>query len=380
MSDTDYFEAKPRRAVGLEEIKAVLLPMNASERVKNALIDKGIQFTQYDVTDVNARRDIIEKIDDVSFSRKRNLIDMYTETQYNDFGWVRANELVTYRQWADFDHKFENMTEEVKRNQTRDGEYMIAVNDMKDKKFGVDNVIIFAKGTPLHPVVTKIIKINLENETEIEFIREVIYEGKFDDTENAVFESVYGEGYFEEYHLRDVDDYQTYKRKRGASNGGEEGDGTAGNNRTLQDGRRDTLSDSNDGKSDSEGDDGRRARVRSYWEDRVNGIGKGQSIQKSVSGTASINRRADSADGRGLSDDSLSPRNGRGGSEVCRVGGEQIGRRQIAGDGNGNSAGGGPSGKRSNGLKLSGEERHFCKKVDRCRYIWHSKADKKGCG
>ena len=122
MSDTDYFEAKPRRAVGLEEIKAVLLPMNASERVKNALIDKGIQFTQYDVTNVNARRDIIEKIDDVSFSRKRNLIDMYTETQYNDFGWVRANELVTYRQWADFDHKFENKTEEIKRRRTKNGE------------------------------------------------------------------------------------------------------------------------------------------------------------------------------------------------------------------------------------------------------------------
>ena len=154
MSDTDYFEAKPRRAVGLDEIEVVLLPMDASERVQNALIDKGIQFTQYDATDVNARRDIIEKIDDVSFSRKRNSIDMYTETQYNNFGWARANEVVTYRQWADFDHKFENMTEEVKRNQTRDGEYMIAVNDMKDKKFGVDNVIVFAKGTPLHPMVT----------------------------------------------------------------------------------------------------------------------------------------------------------------------------------------------------------------------------------
>ena len=48
---------------------------------------------------------------------------------------------------------------------------MIAVNDMNDKKFGVDNVIVFAKGTPLHPVVTKIIEINLEYETLIEDIR-----------------------------------------------------------------------------------------------------------------------------------------------------------------------------------------------------------------
>ena len=71
MSDTDYFEAKPRRAVGLDEIRAVLLPNTASERVKNALTDKGIQYTQYDATDVNARRDLIEKMENVRFSRRR---------------------------------------------------------------------------------------------------------------------------------------------------------------------------------------------------------------------------------------------------------------------------------------------------------------------
>lgn len=68
---TTYFEAKPRRAVGLDEIKAVLLPNTASERVKTALTDKGIQYTQYDATDVNARRNLIEKMENVRFSRRR---------------------------------------------------------------------------------------------------------------------------------------------------------------------------------------------------------------------------------------------------------------------------------------------------------------------
>ena len=56
----------------------------------------------------------------------------------------------------------------------------------------------------------------------------------------------------------------------------------------------------------------------------------------------------------------------------------QIGRRQIAGDGNGNSAGGGPSGKGSNGLKSNGEgnvplQNNSVNTVD-------SKSDKKCCG
>ena len=70
---TTYFEAKPRRAVGLDEIKAVLLPNTASERVKTALTDKGIPYTQYDAADVNARRDLIEKIENVRFSRRRKI-------------------------------------------------------------------------------------------------------------------------------------------------------------------------------------------------------------------------------------------------------------------------------------------------------------------
>lgn len=35
---TEYFEAKPRRAVGLDEIKAVLIPSNASKELKTALL------------------------------------------------------------------------------------------------------------------------------------------------------------------------------------------------------------------------------------------------------------------------------------------------------------------------------------------------------
>ena len=260
---TTYFEAKPRRAVGLDEIKAVLLPNTASERVKTALTDKGIQYTQYDAADVNARRDLIEKMENVRFSRRSNSVDMYTQEQYNDFGWARANEVLTYRQWSDFNHKFENMTEEVKRNQTRDGEYMIAVNDMEGKKFGVDNVIIFAKGTSLHPVVTRIIKINLHNESDIELVRGDIYEWEKRGSAFAsdAYARVYGEEILDITYAKDYRYYREYSGEMGASGGREEGGGTAGNNRTQRNGRGDTRGDSDDG---NKGDKGRFSRVRSF--------------------------------------------------------------------------------------------------------------------
>lgn len=242
---TTYFEAKPRRAVGLDEIKAVLLPNTASERVKTALTDKGIPYTQYDATDVNARREIIEKMENIRFSRK---LDTYTKKQYNDFGWVRANNILTYRQWSDFNHKFENMTEEVKRRQTKNGEYMIAVNDMKDKKFGVDNVIVFAKGTPLHPVVTKIIEINLEYETLIEAIREFIYEHE-GNIDKGVFDGM----------------LQIYNSKDFAHSTQQSGRGQAIEiDSPLRNGRRGTRSDSDDGDDGNKGGTGRFSRVRSF--------------------------------------------------------------------------------------------------------------------
>ena len=44
MSNTDYFEAKPRRAVELNEIKRVLLPEGTNERVVKGLDKKHVPY------------------------------------------------------------------------------------------------------------------------------------------------------------------------------------------------------------------------------------------------------------------------------------------------------------------------------------------------
>lgn len=63
---TEYFEAKPQRAVGFDEIKAVVLPKDAPQELKNALDEKGIPMTEYDGTDegriaaVNSAADVTD--------------------------------------------------------------------------------------------------------------------------------------------------------------------------------------------------------------------------------------------------------------------------------------------------------------------------------
>lgn len=70
MTDTDYFESKPRRAVEFKEIRDVLIPENASEKLIKALDEQGIAHITY--TEKNTRSDIINKLDNIRFSLKED--------------------------------------------------------------------------------------------------------------------------------------------------------------------------------------------------------------------------------------------------------------------------------------------------------------------
>lgn len=83
MSDTDYFEAKPRRAVGFNEILRVLLPEGTNARVTNALDSRRIPYEFY--KEGESRSSIIQKMDDVQFSRKDSEGNTLTEQQAEYF-------------------------------------------------------------------------------------------------------------------------------------------------------------------------------------------------------------------------------------------------------------------------------------------------------
>ena len=63
---TEYFEAKPRRAVGLDEIRAILIPSNASEDLKTALSD--YNTVEYEAENTEDRILKLNSLNDLKFS------------------------------------------------------------------------------------------------------------------------------------------------------------------------------------------------------------------------------------------------------------------------------------------------------------------------
>ena len=66
---TGYFEAKPQRAVGFDEVKAAVLPDNASETLVNSLKEQGVPVYQYKAGDDAKRTEILNKLSNVRFQK-----------------------------------------------------------------------------------------------------------------------------------------------------------------------------------------------------------------------------------------------------------------------------------------------------------------------
>lgn len=91
-AETNMFEAKPRRAVGFEEIKEVLLPKTVNQDVISALEKKGINYTIYDNAGDNARTDIIKSLDGIKFSLKDSEGNILSEGQREFFAGSKVRD------------------------------------------------------------------------------------------------------------------------------------------------------------------------------------------------------------------------------------------------------------------------------------------------
>ena len=65
---TDYFEAKPQRAVGLDEVQAIVIPNTTSAEFKQQLQDAGLKYYEYDPNIEGDRQRVINQFDDLKFS------------------------------------------------------------------------------------------------------------------------------------------------------------------------------------------------------------------------------------------------------------------------------------------------------------------------
>lgn len=120
-----------------------------------------------------------------ALSEVTKTIANYTEDQYNNFGWVRANDVLTARQWTDFNIKFAQAKNGTKFVKSANGEFIIPVNDMAGETFGVDNVLIYASGSLENPKISKIVKIKLKIETDTDIINRC-------KTEEKILEAIKG--------------------------------------------------------------------------------------------------------------------------------------------------------------------------------------------
>lgn len=65
---TEYFEAKPKRAVKLSEAQAIVIPNDASPEFKQQLQDSKIRYYEYDRSIDGDRQRVINQFDDLKFS------------------------------------------------------------------------------------------------------------------------------------------------------------------------------------------------------------------------------------------------------------------------------------------------------------------------
>lgn len=67
---TRYFEAKPERAVGFDEVKAVIIPDNSSAELKEALKEKNFNVLEYQSGNKEERTAVLNSVENVRFSER----------------------------------------------------------------------------------------------------------------------------------------------------------------------------------------------------------------------------------------------------------------------------------------------------------------------
>ena len=101
---------------------------------------------------------------------EKDEIDNYTEEQYNNFGWARANGVLSARENERLRSLFADaVSKQSNPPKTKSGEYMIAIGE------DVDNKIAYMTGEIDNPVITRVLKIDEYNETKLSEIRSHLY-------------------------------------------------------------------------------------------------------------------------------------------------------------------------------------------------------------
>lgn len=83
---TEYFEAKPQRAVGLDEVQAIVIPNTTDADFKQQLQDAGLKYYEYDPNIEGDKQRVINQFDELKFSLSNQNEDIAPIGNYNVYG------------------------------------------------------------------------------------------------------------------------------------------------------------------------------------------------------------------------------------------------------------------------------------------------------
>ena len=155
-------------------------------------------------------------------------VDTYTEEQYNSFGWARYSEALTKNELDDLYSKLQEKKNLRRFKQSAQGEAIIEVNNKPHTTLGVDNVFVFVKGKATEPEITRVMRVSLFSETDMQKVRKYIYareKSSPDGRESIIVRNIFDSGLFAEYRREDFGSYQEYlseirKRSSGSKSKG----------------------------------------------------------------------------------------------------------------------------------------------------------------
>ncbi len=143
-------------------------------------------------------------------------IDEYTRAQYNSYGWVVINKVLTVNELNRFYKQFSNEEMlEFKYKKSSDGYYMIPTGD----KSMIDTKIVFVEGTAQKPYIDRVLEITgIDDNEKTYYINEVLDNEEYDNSYDDL-EAYAGKGVFRTYTQTDFASYSKLKERYNRAGG-----------------------------------------------------------------------------------------------------------------------------------------------------------------
>ena len=174
-------------------------------------------------------------------------VALYTESQYNRYDWARVNGVLTAGENRNFVDSIRRGDARRIQKRTSDGYYIVETSGLKLKEFGLRTVLVVTDGKRNDPSIERVYRIDIDNDTDAEIVREAIYEIEKRDSASAgeIIKNYFGEKLVRYSTNRDFETYRTIRSRRSQQQG-KRGAPHAGINRGIKVGRGDSGKNSGD--------------------------------------------------------------------------------------------------------------------------------------